>query len=237
MAKNFDQARREMQRRINQEAARVNRENKRRVDDYNRQVKRRNDEAARRNRSAVDALNKHNRAVVKYNNEVAAAAADQNRRADAQNKAVVRELKGIQSKAKATPVQFTPQEQQLADRVSQAVAAQVDARETDVFLSYARIDGAEVAEGLQAALEERDVSVWFDAVAITLGRSQSLQMDRGLAKARAGVAVLTPAYIAGRFWTDRELGALLCKDTLIPVLHNVSFEEVKQFSGILGSSS
>lgn len=58
-------------------------------------------------------------------------------------------------------------------------------------------------------------------------------MDRGLAKARAGVAVLTPAYVAGRFWTDRELGSLLHKDTLIPVLHEVTFDDVKRMSGIL----
>lgn len=65
------------------------------------------------------------------------------------------------------------------------------------------------------------------------GRSQSLQMDAGLRKARSGIALLTPAYLAGRFWTERELGALLSKDTLIPVLHNVTFEDVRQYSGIL----
>ena len=45
--------------------------------------------------------------------------------------------------------------------------------------------------------------------------------------------MLTPAYIAGRFWTERELGALLHKDTLIPVLHQVTFSEVEEYSGIL----
>jgi hypothetical protein len=58
-------------------------------------------------------------------------------------------------------------------------------------------------------------------------------MDAGLRKARAGIALLTPAYLAGRFWTERELGALLSKETLIPVLHAVTFEDVKQYSGIL----
>ncbi|MGQ0623125.1 MAG: hypothetical protein ACT4PP_00475 [Sporichthyaceae bacterium] len=58
-------------------------------------------------------------------------------------------------------------------------------------------------------------------------------MDRGLARARCGIALLTPAYITGRFWTERELGALLRKDTLIPVLHNVTFEQVAEYSGIL----
>lgn len=58
-------------------------------------------------------------------------------------------------------------------------------------------------------------------------------MDQGLRKARSGIALLTPAYLAGRFWTERELGALLAKSTLIPVLHQVSFDDVKEYSGIL----
>jgi TIR domain len=77
------------------------------------------------------------------------------------------------------------------------------------------------------------VSVWFDEVAIVPGKSQALQMDKGLQSARAGVALLTPAYLAGRFWTERELGALLHKETLIPVLHGVTFAEVAEYSGIL----
>lgn len=58
-------------------------------------------------------------------------------------------------------------------------------------------------------------------------------MDAGLRKARSGITVLTPAYLTGRFWTERELGALLNKSMLIPVLHNVTFDDVKQYSGIL----
>lgn len=54
--------------------------------------------------------------------------------------------------------------------------------------------------------------------------------DGGRHKPRRG---LTPAYLAGRFWTERELGALLAKATLIPVLHNVTFDDVKEYSGIL----
>lgn len=58
-------------------------------------------------------------------------------------------------------------------------------------------------------------------------------MDRGLRAARCGIALLTPAYLAGRFWTERELGALLHKETLIPVLHGVTFDDVADYSGIL----
>lgn len=103
----------------------------------------------------------------------------------------------------------------------------------DVFLSYARIDGAGSASALRAALERLGVSVWFDELAIQPGKSMSRQMDIGLAKARSGVVLLSPAYLTGRFWTERELGALLHKSTVIPVLHAVTFEDVSTYSGIL----
>jgi hypothetical protein len=112
-------------------------------------------------------------------------------------------------------------------------AITADSREYDLFLSYARIDGSAVASELCACLEGHGLTVWFDEVAIRPGKSQALQMDRGLQKARAGVVVLTAAYLTGRFWTERELGVLLHKDTLIPVLHGVTFTDVKEYSGIL----
>jgi hypothetical protein len=138
----------------------------------------------------------------------------------------------LRSVASRPSVQYTPEERLLAEQVQDAIAVQ-DAREYDVFLSYARIDGSAVATELRSRLEDLGVSVWFDQVVIQPGKSQARQMDRGLQRARSGVVLLTAAYIAGRFWTERELGALLRKATLIPVLHKVTFEDVAEYSGIL----
>jgi len=213
-ANEFNRKLREAQRRAEQqfkrEVDRVNRANKKAVDDYNRKA------AAHNKKVAAD-----------FNARVK----DHNRRADAHNKKVIADL-NRQLRSTSSTIRYTDTERQLADRVHGAVAA-IDSREYDTFLSYARIDGVDVAGGLRANLENLGVSVWFDEVAIVPGRSQSLQMDAGLLKARSGIALLTPAYLAGRFWTERELGALLSKETLIPVLHNVTFEDVKQYSGIL----
>jgi hypothetical protein len=52
-------------------------------------------------------------------------------------------------------------------------------------------------------------------------------------KAGSGIALLASAYLAGRFWTEREPGALRGKSTLIPAPHNVRFGDVKEYSGIL----
>ena len=45
--------------------------------------------------------------------------------------------------------------------------------------------------------------------------------------------IATPRIDRARLWTERELGALLGKETLIPVLHEVDFGQVAEYSGIL----
>jgi len=204
------QAQRKTQQEFNREVNRINRVNKKAVDDYNRRAK------------------AHNKKVIDdYNARVK----DHNRKADAQNKRVIADI-NRQLRTTDSGLHYTQPERELADRVYRAVGT-LDPREYDTFLSYARIDGAEVAAALKNALEDLGVAVWYDEVAVVPGHSQSLQMDAGLRKARSGIALLTPAYLAGRFWTERELGALLSKETLIPVLHNVTFDDVKEYSGIL----
>jgi hypothetical protein len=214
----------ELKRRVDAYNRQVDQHNKKAISDYNREVARVNRENQRR-------IDEHNRKADQHNRKVVA---DYNRdviRANAHNKAVVADLNRQLRSASSGP-RYTPQEQALADRVHQAAPPRDD-REWDAFLSYATIDGADVADQLRLNLEALGMSVWFAPLAIRPGRSQALQMDKGLQKARAGVALLTPAYLVGRFWTERELGALLHKETLIPVLHGVSFEEVAEYSGIL----
>jgi hypothetical protein len=154
-----------------------------------------------------------------------------NRKAERHNRAVIADL-NRQLRAGSSGPRYTVEEEALADRIQHAVAERDD-RECDTFLSYARIDGAQIADTLSQHLDDLGVSVWFDRDAIIAGKSQSLQMDKGLQKARAGIVVLTRAYLEGRFWTERELGALLHKEMLIPVLHGVAFKDVAEYSGIL----
>lgn len=237
MTQGFDQARflRELQAaqqraeaEWRREVDRVNRENQRRVDEYNRKVEQHNQRVLREHQQRVDA---YNREVEQHNRRVIGDYSRQVDRVNAHNQAVVAELNRRLRAATSGP-RYTADELALADRIQQTIPRR-DEREWDIFLSYARIDGAEVGGSLQQALERLGVRVWFDEIAIIPGKSQALQMDKGLQKARVGVVLLTPAYLVGRFWTERELGALLHKETLIPVLHGVSFQQVAEYSGIL----
>lgn len=197
----------------------------REVDAHNRRVDAANRKAvADHNRSAEA----HNRKVVADHNRQVD---DHNRRATAHNNKVIAEVNRRLEAANRPQVRYTVQDEALVNRVQGGMT--IDPREYDLFLSYARIDGAAVTAELCDRLQELGVSVWYDELSIQPGKSQALQMDQGLRKARAGAVVLTPAYLTGRFWTERELGALLHKSTLIPVLHNVTFDDVKEYSGIL----
>lgn len=211
------QAEQQMKRAVADHNRKAEAHNKKVVADYNRQADAHNRKVEEQNR----------RSVADYNRRV-----DQhNRQANAHNKRVIDDLNRQLAAGGRPQVRYTVDEQELVDRVQEALP--VERRQHDLFLSYARLDGQAVASELNDELARLGLDVWFDALAIVPGKSQSLQMDRGLATARAGVVVLTPAYLVGRFWTERELGALLHKDTLIPVLHGVTFTDVAEYSGIL----
>lgn len=206
-----------------QQAQRAARE----IDAYNRR-------AAEHNRRVVNAVNDYNRRAAQHNRNLVNTLNAANGQVDAYNRNVDRRNREtLQALERARrPVHYSVSEQEMVDRVRAAQPA-VSAPETDVFLSYAKIDGLDIATQLRDQLEALGVSSWFDPVSMRPGQSMSRQMDIGLSKARAGVVVLTPAYLAGRFWTERELGALLHKNTVIPVLHGVTFEDVAEYSGIL----
>jgi hypothetical protein len=253
---------RQFENQMRQAQRRAEAELKRQVDDYNRKVQQHNQEVTRNRQRAIDDYNRqvaeHNRSVERARRDQQRGVDQYNREADAHNKRLAdarrREIEAVNSHNATVDAQknkvinelgrrldaatslprpvYTPSEQELADRVQNAVS-QLQARECDVFLSYAKIDGAEVGEALRHALEALGVSVWFDEVEIQPGRSLGRQMDLALSKAGAGIALLTPAYLTGRFWTERELGVLLHKATLIPVLHGVTFADVAKYSGIL----
>ena len=49
-----------------------------------------------------------------------------------------------------------------------------------------------------------------------------------------GVVLVTPSVIAGRYWVEKEFSALLnSKETVIPVLHGVSWRDLASYSPLL----
>jgi hypothetical protein len=110
----------------------------------------------------------------------------------------------------------------------------------DVFLCYAWDDRNGAAKDLHDLLESNGVSVWFSEKDVALGAPLLREIDRGLAKSRVGIVLVTPALLRrlrNEGIADKELSALLARDLLVPIVHNTTFEDLREISPLLGSRS
>ena len=110
----------------------------------------------------------------------------------------------------------------------------------DVFLCHAWDDRKGAAQELHDLLELRGVSVWFSEKDVLLGTSLLREIDRGLAKSRVGIVLVTPALLRrleGEGIADKELSALLARDQLVPIMHGTTYEALREVSPLLGSRS
>jgi hypothetical protein len=110
----------------------------------------------------------------------------------------------------------------------------------DVFLCHAWDDRKGAAKELHDLLESRGVSVWFSEKDVLLGSTLLREIDKGLAKSRIGIVLVTPALLnrlAGEGIADKELSALLARDLLVPSVHDTTYEDLREVSPLLGSRS
>lgn len=108
----------------------------------------------------------------------------------------------------------------------------------DVFLCHAWDDREGAAKELHDFLEASNVSVWFSEKDVRLGTPLLREIDRGLAKSRVGIVLVTPALLKrleGEGIADKELSALLARDQLVPIVHNTTYEALRDVSPLLGS--
>ena len=138
-------------------------------------------------------------------------------------------------------VVYTPAEVRALTPIRTSVesrAALPDLR--DVFLCHAWDDRQGAAKELHDLLESRGVSVWFSEKDVALGTPLLREIDRGLAKSRVGIVLVTPALLLrlqGEGVADKELSALLARDQLVPIVHSTTYEALRNVSPLLGSRS
>ena len=110
----------------------------------------------------------------------------------------------------------------------------------DVFLCHAWDDRKGAAKELHDLLEAKGVTTWFSEKDVPLGSSLLREIDKGLAKSRVGIVLVTPSFlkrVEGEGIADKELSALLARDLLVPVVHDTTFEDLREISPLLGSRS
>jgi len=110
----------------------------------------------------------------------------------------------------------------------------------DFFLCHAWDDRAGAAKELYDQLQSRGVSVWFSEVDVRLGTQLLREIDKGLAKSRVGIVLVTPALLVrlqGESIADKELSVLLARDQLVPIVHGTTYEALRDVSPMLASRS
>ncbi len=138
-------------------------------------------------------------------------------------------------------IYYTPSEVQTLTPIRRTVeerAAVPDLR--DVFLCHAWDDRQGAAKELHDLLVAAGVKVWFSEKDLGLGVPMMRAIDKGLSNSRIGLVLVTPALLRRlpqEGIADKELSALLARDQLIPIVHNTTYEELRNVSPLLGSRS
>lgn len=144
------------------------------------------------------------------------------------------------SSARST-ILYTPAEIRTLTPVRENIEKRSDLPDLrDVFLCHAWDDRKDAAKELHDLLESQGVSVWFSEKDVLLGSSLLREIDKGLAKSRVGIVLVTPSFlerVKGEGIADKELSALLARDLLVPIIHNTTYEDLREVSPLLGSRS
>lgn len=126
----------------------------------------------------------------------------------------------------------------IRQTVETRAAAQPDLR--DVFLCHAWDDRQGPAKELHELLVAAGVKVWFSEKDLGLGVPMMRAIDKGLANSRIGLVLVTPALLARlpkESVADKELSALLAGNQLVPIVHNTTYEALRNVSPLLASRS
>ena len=110
----------------------------------------------------------------------------------------------------------------------------------DVFLCHAWNDRKGAAKELYDMLKLKGVSIWFSEKDVPLGSPLLREIDKGLANSRIGIVLVTPAFlerVKSEGISEKELSALLARDLLVPIVHETTFEALRNVSPLLGSRS
>lgn len=135
---------------------------------------------------------------------------------------------------------YTPLEVQSLTPVRESVEA-VTARHPDrrdVFLCHAWDDRQGAAKQLHDLLEAAGVKVWFSEKDLGLGVPMMRAIDKGLANSKVGLVLVTPALLARlpkESVADKELSTLLAGNRLVPIVHNTTYEALRDVSPMLAS--
>lgn len=137
-------------------------------------------------------------------------------------------------------VSYTPTEWRTVEPFTEKASEQAQAHpeRRDLFLCHAWGDREGSARELHGHLKANGASVWFSEDDLPLGSLMIREIDKGLRNCRVGIVLVTPALlksIEDEGVAEKELAVLLSTRRVIPVLHEVSFNDLNDVSPMLAS--
>lgn len=113
-------------------------------------------------------------------------------------------------------------------------APKQNGKESDLFISHASEDKAELVKPLADELIKQGVSVWYDEYALRIGDSLRKSIDKGLSQSRFGLIILSKSFFE-KNWTQYELNGLVAKEmegekVILPIWHNITKDEILKLS-------
>lgn len=137
----------------------------------------------------------------------------------------------------ADKINFPPSDILLEVAPDDIAAAGTPNTEWDCFISHASEDKHEFVEHLANELESRGLKIWYDSFTLKVGDSLRRSIDRGLARSRYGIVVLSPSFFA-KEWPQKELDGLVAREVegqkvILPVWHQIDSGSIRTYSPLL----
>jgi hypothetical protein len=104
------------------------------------------------------------------------------------------------------------------------------------FISHDSKDKDDLVRALAKELMGQMVPVWYDEFSLKVGDSLRASIERGLKEAHRCIVILSPAFLANGGWGKAEFDSIFTreileqKNVILPVWHNVTKQEVYEYS-------
>lgn len=109
----------------------------------------------------------------------------------------------------------------------------------DVFIAHASEDKDDIARPLTNALIKAGLKVWYDEYELFVGDDFVEEIEKGCAQSRFGILIISPQFLK-KHWTGKERRAFEIQEEggvkkILPILHNMTFPELKVAAPFLAS--
>lgn len=106
----------------------------------------------------------------------------------------------------------------------------------EAFISHDSNDKKDVAERIAVGLQKLMCPVWYDEYSLKVGDSLRDSIEKGIKEAKKCIIIISPNFLINEGWTKAEFDSIYTREiieknnVMLPVWHNVTKEQVYQYS-------